>query len=732
MVQKIDIERKKNQAAQQTSSVHDMEDLDLPIALRRGRRSSARLNVKSEACPVLSAVPRTPHGRKRGGRHPDPGASAISSGLTPMVRRTSLATPKSRRSAALTRSAGGSRLVNTTPSSALRLNGQPGVLNLHQAVDGRVERRIRRNGLRDMLNKIDQEKRRKEQSAQAHIAKLKAEVKARDREIYELQNATVMVDTGRIWDLEQQIAELKDELSKQSRAKEEAAQYYSWAKTPSDASTDDLMDITQDEDHFGDTTMLQLQASTPSRARSSFLTPPATSPPMPASPCSRDVPPTPISHHDIQVHFPGSEKRQLEEEIASLQFEVQKLTATLHSYNALGVRISDALSNGPTQGGDALFPLEAIENQVQLLLQTMSDRAAAVTRLTAAISELGFPGSDASEMILSLASGFRAARLELEYLTPGEITLPLTSHGAEVLDLLLMRLRTLAKKSKEDEDSIDEYHEIEQSLRKQLDSRISVMDELNAKIAEAYRTLDEKDNRIRELEIGNDRLKGAVDGYVRDITELEKLVERMQNEHRESTSTHAAQQKSNEGLLVAKDTTIAELEAKIEEAVTQTAELLKEMSAVEIGLTRQTIAMNRQHGVALALRDARVSELRDEIDRVNESLRVAHETVHALRVENSGIKGQMEEEKKKAKDAMDSMKEELQRVLHLSQSFLEDPGEASNRRHDGIDKNDSGSARTIMRPGGYSAGNLSRRGSRTSRRRYDSGLELLTEDEVDI
>lgn len=589
---------------------------------------------------------------------------------------------------------------------------------------------MRRNGLRDMLNKIEQEKRRKEQSAQAQIARLKAEVKARDREIYDLQNATVMIDTDRIWDLEQQIDELKGELARRSLAKEGVTQYYSWAKASSEASTDAFMDMARDEDHFGDVTMLQLQASTPSRARSSFLTPPATSPPMPASPCSRDASPTPASR-DVPAYFPDSDKKQLEEEIASLQFEVHKLTATLDSYNALGVRIGDALSNGPPEGSGALITLETIENQVQLLLQTMSDRATAATHLTSAISELGFPGDDASEMILSVTAGFRAARLELEYLTPGEITLPLTSHGAEVLDLLLTRLRALAKKSKEDDDSIDEYYEIEQSLRKQLDARVSVMDELNEKIATAYRMLDEKDNRIRELEVGNDRLKGAVDGYVRDIAELEKLVERMENEHRESTTTHAVQQQSSEELLAAKDVTIAELEAKIEEAVVQTTELLKEMSAVEACLTRQTAVLNRQHGAALALRDARVSELRGEIDRVNESLRVAHGTIHVLRIENSGMKGQLEEEKKKAKDAMDSMKGELRRVLHLSQSFLDDPrGAPTSGRGEAVN-NEPGTSRTIVRAGGYLAGSLRRRGSKTSRR-YDSGLELLDEDEVDI
>lgn len=579
---------------------------------------------------------------------------------------------------------------------------------------------MRRNGFRDLLHKFEQEKRRKEQAAQAQIAQLKADVRARDHEIYDLQNATVIMDTERVWALERQVEELKDELSRNS-IKEGVTQYYSWAKSSSDASKDDLMDTARDEDHFGESTMLQLQASTPARGRSWFMTPPATSPRMPASPCFRATSPTPSSR-DTPLCYPDSDKQLLEEEIASLHFEVHRLTATLDSYHALGARIGDALSDGPLERSRAFSTLETVESQVQSLLQTMSERAVAASHLTSAISELGFPGDDASEMVSSLAASFRAARIELEYFTPGEISLPLTSHGAQLLDLLLMRLRELTKKSKENDESINEYHEIEQSLRKQLSSRVSVMDELNEKIAAVYRMLDEKDNRVRELEIGNDRLKGAVDGYVRDIAELERLVARMEKEHRES------RRKSSDDLIVAKDTIIAELEAKIEDAVAQTAELLKEMSATEVSLTRQTAAMSRQHRTALALRDARVSELRSDIDRVNDSLQLAQDTIHALRIENSGMKGQMEEERRKAKHAMDSMKEELQRVLQLSQSFLGEPSSDPSSRYG---SNEPDTLRTVVRSGGYLE-NLRRRGSRVLRRRYDSGLEFLNEDDVDI
>jgi hypothetical protein len=202
----------------------------------------------------------------------------------------------------------------------------------------------------------------------------------------------------------------------------------------------------------------------------------------------------------------------------------------------------------------------------------------------------------------------------------------------------------------------------------------------------------------------------------------------MEKEHREFTNTHTSRRKSSDDLIIAKDTIIAELEAKIEDAVVQTAELLKEMSATEVSLTRQTAAMSRQHRAALALRDARVSELRGDIDRVNDSLQLAQDTIHALRIENSGMKGQMEEERRKAKDAMDSMKEELQRVLRLSQSFL---GETSSDPSSRYGSNEPDTLRAVVRSGEYLE-NLRRRGSKRLRRRYDSGLELLNEDDVDI
>ncbi|KAL3952085.1 hypothetical protein ACCO45_013802 [Purpureocillium lilacinum] len=684
-----------------------MADLDVPIALRRPRRSVG-VKTEAEATPAPDPIPKTPSRRRKAVRFSDPGPS-----LANAAGAASQDIPQRH------------PVRGASPGHILRRKASPAAQVLHQTADGRVERRIRRGNLRDLLNRLEQQKKHGEKLAQSQISTLRAEVKARDREIYELQNATVVIDTERIWGLEQQIEDLRDELRKREAAAtvmtpRDHTRSYDWTMAARDPFADDFMDMMPDDDHhFGDATMAHFVASTPSRARSSFPTPPATSPNVPTTPCSRP----------LRRRPPGAGRGARVAQPRSVQADGD--AGLVRGPARAHLRARRLRHHTRRRGHGRSIPLEALERRVELLVQAMSDRAAALTQLSSSINDLGFPGSDAGEMLTTLASGFRAARLELEYLTPGEIALPLTSHGAEVLDLLLTRLRVLAKKAQEDEASIDEYHEIEQLLRKQLDARVSVMDGLKAEMSKAERLMNEKNLRIQELQIGNDRLKGAVDGYVRDMAELERLVERMEQEGKDAAAAHAARQVSDAEALASKQASIAALEQRLEDAVRQTGSLRRELSDLQDSSTRHVVSLNKRHGASLALRDARVLELRGEVDRVNEALRAAHETIRVLRVDKGGLEARMLDERVKAKEAMDAMKEELQRMLQMSQEFLASPKRAAR---DGEDRPEDASSpvRVVARPGGFLAGGLARRSSKKMKRGHDSGMGLLEEDEVDF
>ena len=709
-------------------------DANVPLALRRERRSNFGVRVKTDpdTLPEIK-TPRRGNGKKRTVRFSDPGPSG-NSGLTPMLRRTTLLnTPSSRRRA--------STPCTTVPSSPSRQASE--VQCLRHVLDGRVERRLRRSALRTALDQLDLKHQRSAGQARSQITHLKSQLRARDREIYELQNATIVVDTDRVWDLEKQVDELQKELQeaqdqhrRQQQQQQEKSTFVDWtmaARDPFEEGSRSHVDMDfdydgEDEDMFGDATVAQLACSTPSRARHSFPTPPATSPmlPAPATPSSHrprlhlhlpaTTPTSALAHAGVQASLPDPELQAREAELESLQRETGKLTATLDSYKQLMERLGQRLpqlpstTDGETPQATTASSGDNVELQVEALLQSLSDRTSALTGLTSSISSLGFPGTDASEMLTSLSAAFRTARRELEYLTPGEVTLPLTSRGAEVLDLVLVQLRDLARRVKEGDDAVDEYHAIELNLRQQLDARVSAMDDLKSGLTRATGLLGDKDARIQELEVGNDRLKGAVEGYIRDMSELERLVERMDAEACEKDKTLDKRQE-----------TITSLETLLKDATNRASDLQDELEVAQASRKKHLAAVNRRSGEALALRDARVAELRGEIDRVNGALREAHERIRRLRVEQ----GSVEDENRSLRGVVESMKGELQRVMRMSEELLgggggEEPAEPS------VEEGKSVASGNLL------SGKLARRSSGRKRRRYDSGLGFLDEDEVDV
>ncbi|KAI1427755.1 hypothetical protein F5Y12DRAFT_736790 [Xylaria sp. FL1777] len=721
------------------------DDLDLPIALRRtprGRTAAAaaaasttqiaKSRVVSAPLPAILKTPSKPRVKKRV-RFSDPGPelsydedALCSTGLTPMVKRSSLAEPAPKRRRAST----GEKEV--TPKRNTKARARKGTSAAAVAA-AKVE---------------------------AEVQRLRAELANRDAEIERLNNETLVHDTGRILELEGQVEALRTELTQQQQQQQlplfgfegenegeilfgedngydlPSQSFYDWTLAPPDPFSDSCLD---DDNDF---TAMDVACSTPTSRRKSaeagpskaiaapFLTPPCTSPTMPSTPCSiRRVsrPVTPQSHAGIQASLPDPEKEALEVELASLRLELTKLTETLDTHAALQARLSDKLSivssSSPADGEEDTKP--ELEDHVNSVLQTLSERTTELVELHSSLDSLGFAGSNASEIIASIASGFRTTRLELEYITPGEITLPLNSHAAEVLDLVLTRLRGLACKSREDDNAIDEYHAIEFSLRQQLRTRVDVMNGMREEQRRNATALYERDAHIAELEVGLDRLKGAAEAYRRDIGELEVLVQRLDADGKKAAAGEKrlrADLDTAQTQLAERATVMADLETKLAATLKQADELEAKLKGLQRRKDAEAKVRNKSYGAALALRDARVMELKREIYGINESLRNAHESITKLRAENVGLERRAEEAeegRRLAREAVESMKAELEKVS------------APSRR-----RTRSSSAKELAtpepEPGAYLSGDLARSGSNNKgrrRRKYDSGLGLLDEDE---
>lgn len=686
---------------------------DLPLALRRPRRSTVVAHDHHQ--PVEAHPPQTPsRGKKKRVRFSDPGPTAetedhtgASTGLTPSMRRTTLA-PGSGGSKRRRHSGPAATTSQDvfSPDRDTGYGGQVTFLPLRQVLDGRVKRRIRRNGLSEEMNVLSAEKRLKTQQTKAEMDALRAEVAAKDAEIRRLSGATVVAEEDEsIDDLERQVENLRRALKSPapSHATDDDYDTSGSTRVGDPYSGDCLeMDVDLDEDEdlmedhfFGDDSIAEIACSTPSRRptdfRNSFPTPPSTSPlARLATPLFRQMV-TPTSHAAVQVDVPDAEREELEEELASLHLEIDKLTGTLETYEAMTSRLSDKLSRLAPDGGSAAeailgsrSPTVKVEAQLNKLLKAFSDRTAALSKVDHSLGKLGFAGDDASGVIASLAAAFRSARLELEYLEPGESTLPLTATGAAVLDLLLTRLRELSRRNLESEEVVEEYHELEVRLRKQLAARVEAMDDMRQEISTLRGKVKLRNARIAELEAGMDRLRGTVKTYTRDIAELERLAQRLEGDL-DAANKDLQKAKEDEDadveewsdILDGRDSAIALLEEKLNLAVTQTTELRDQLASLQSQQDElqanhkdEFDSLNEQHELELASKDTRASELRREIDDMSEALRQAHETTRRLRAENGSLGCRMGAEKDRAKAVFDAMRTELDRAVRLGERLM--------------------------------------------------------------
>ncbi|KAK3305623.1 uncharacterized protein B0T15DRAFT_434651 [Chaetomium strumarium] len=644
------------------------DELDLPVALRRARRTLAKIKAAEQTSSVFQTRPAqdtlvvsTPKPKKR--RVNQEADQPSATGLTPMMHRARLSS----------------------------------------------KRRIQRTGITEEKDAVAPRRKQRARDIKDQIERLKEELARKDEEIERLQDETLVLDTDRIFDLEQQVAALTTELARHARGQQGHISRVGHRATSTARNASDggsmLLDIENEVEELGEVARAEIITSTPTRRiRASFPTPPSTSPSAPEmqTPCRRLT----RSRCDVGVQssLPDPEKQRVETELASLQFEMGKLTAELESYSALASRLSEKLSpfsvNTKCEAQLSSTSHSEIETRLTGVLQTLSDQAAVIAELGASLKSLGFKGSDAFEVVDSLRTHFRTARLELEYLTPGEIALPLAGAGAEVLDLFLSRLRKLARKKREADDCIEEYHAIEVSLRQQLSARVDAMDSLVNQLRESERSSRDKDTRIAELEVRLDGLKSAVSNYTRGISEIDPLTERIETELAAADSQVGGKRQTTEG-----QTSFTDLETKLASAlelITALQSQLTSLSATHAEALQahkiQVSNLVKSQGACLAQRDARMVELRAEVHRFNAALLEAQSAVRKLWVENARLVA-----------ANDRLVEENREALRQVE-------EGRRKAKENVKGSDSRKIGRLL------VGERTRLGSWGKRKRYDSGL----------
>lgn len=779
MVSALDITH-QNTMADHESYVSSIIDDERPIALRKKRRNSATRPRNNSQTKISQAVlyhgiatpPATPKRAKKRVRFSDPGPiidnEPASSGLTPFIQRTTLSsTPTSRRRQSTPASQWNRAQYDDTP-----IAGTLQFAPLRQVLDGRVKRRLRRNRLSEEVITIESDKRREARERKSEVERLRAELAAKDLEVRNMQEEqeiasqiegesgiTPEITTSlkvKIQNLEHEIRHLKVELQRKEPDTGEDGNWTLAARDPFDFEDDEQMTTNYDHDF----TMNDEMITTPTRLNTSFPSPPSTMPNTPNTPCrSRNVSSESIGVQ-ISLPVPDPENARLRTQLQDLQSDMKKLNSTIALNSDHTTRLTSKLSDFiPTFDSEEYdhttldSALDTVLTQLALSQSYSLEKETAFSALSNEISSLGFNASSPDEALEIIASQFRQARLDLEYLTPGEVI-----EGFEndkLLTMLISRIKVLVEKSKQNDDDIDQYHEQEVLLRQQLDTRVSSMDEMRRQLQLTENVVGSLQAEVHELGTGNERLKKALEGYRTEVKALEGLIGRVEREGREtelSLRSEAAimQGKLRDEVLMhdvtkadieRKETIIAELERRLAAAFQSGAEIqdqLAALNAVEQSsaenaatishLKSSAVDRERAHGEALALRDARVSELREEVQRVNYSLKTAHSTIISLRKHNQELEIQIESEKKSSQFIAQNLFDQFIRGSETAKGFIN--GDVSVEEPSRTVAEDGGlpAPAAAVRKGGLFDGKAVRRASK-KRRRYDSGLGFLEEED---
>ena len=208
---------------------------DRPLAVRRKRRCGSvlvdplhepKIEPSDDSNTIQSEPARTPSKPKKKVRFSDPGPDiagpSSSTGLTPALSRASFAAFRPQPSQSLRRVSLPDLRVAMPPSQSSSpspgpLSGEIQFIPLHQRLDNRVKRRLRRNHLSEESNEIEAEKKSMAQCRQ-EIEKLKAELAfAKKQQMYGETDGESSASRGmsKVQVLERELWNLKQEIQDQ-------------------------------------------------------------------------------------------------------------------------------------------------------------------------------------------------------------------------------------------------------------------------------------------------------------------------------------------------------------------------------------------------------------------------------------------------------------------------------------------------------------------------------------
>ncbi|RHZ51468.1 uncharacterized protein CDV56_103136 [Aspergillus thermomutatus] len=738
--------------------------------------SSCKRKIESEdsiSTEKVEGIPpstcKTPQRPNKRVRFSDPGPRIhepdYSTGLTPALLRTSFEdqgdadrmtrTPSRRtrrRSAPVARP----RYLQDLSSSEQVVQFTP----LRQILDPRTKRRLCRVGLSDEINHIEREKRETayyEKTIQSLLRErdaLKQELESaktiqNERQVRHMDDQpTAMSPRTRIERLEAENGRLREEISFSS--------IHNADDQDSFTTTDTI--IINDSVFDGDTILM------------------SNSPVIRGLDESHSPAPDNLSllhNHNTatdvgtQAYLPDEEQ---EAEIRTLSLDLEAARKEKRDlFDA--IRAHSSAFNGTSLGQHlrrSSPPPDFLAQLVPALTEAVSRASDAVGALNSAAEELssiGFSGTTVNDIISEMRHCFRSARLGLERALPGEIANAGLDDGSATLAALVNRVELLVKDLDEERNSHHGSLGREKALRGQFDTLLARYEVATKKIQdlEESRAASASDMlhtrmRMQELEregeeqvVSIDRLNAALSKYCEEVKGLEILVNQLEADKTASQEQHsqhvsqleeklAHEKKSRsaaESAVAEREERIRQLEGTVELNRIRACDLTAKVESIEkerreaIQSLEQKIAEQiEQHENEIGLLNVRVSEL-------TTALEAAKSEVEKLLRSNTGLHEQLQLEMEVRDNLLDKWAADQARSFaFMKETVNSERRRAKIRAANWEMKSDDLQSDGIPLPSEpITPVSMTRFvdvevGRGKNRRRLDSGIGILTEEDI--
>lgn len=368
----------------------------------------------------------------------------------------------------------------------------------------------------------------------------------------------------------------------------------------------------------------------------------------------------------------------------------------------------------------------------------------------------------------ALTSTFRSVRLTLEHLFPGEIPLGLDiDDPGPLLNLIIERLQDLRVGKIMAESALATSKTQEVNLRnsfnavlQQLERSRSYAVDMSAQNANEKARVDRGEQKIQQLEIGYNQALGSVKEMEADLDDKQRSIQKLQdalesyrvevrNLEEFTTSLEGEHKKALSGLRSEMDEAVADLECHV--VAEATGRRAAEKEAVERGdRIKQLEQLEQELKGAMSEKQKTIRDLETEIADMKEgrerevgvmnvtignrtsSLEEAKSKLAGMEAEKIRLLGSLEEEKVAAREAVEAMQAEMAKSLEIveavKESYVKDVQSrgAEVAEHRGLLT--PVSACKFKDVEGYVE---VRRGKANGRRRPDSGIGVLEEDEFE-